>query len=136
MQTTTTRATIDEFTRAYIECALWTETDQTDETGGKPLEDNYGIEDFAPETLRAIIADCQQFQEANRADLERYNHPHYTSEELGGHDYWLTRNGHGAGFWDRDCLPDDARERLTTAADNAGEVNLYVGDDGKLYVSP
>ena len=95
---------LDPFTRAYLECILWAETDQTTEQGGDPLDENYGVEDFAPETLRAIVDDCQQFQQANRGNLARYNHSHYSAEELGGHDYWLTCNGHGCGFWDRDCL--------------------------------
>ena len=52
--------------------------------------------------------------------------------QLGGHDFWLTRNGHGAGFWDRsDCLPEDAGERLTDAAEKYGEVDLTV-DDGVI----
>ena len=131
--TTTTRATLDGFTCAYIEAMLWAETDQTTEQGGDPLDENYGVEDFAPETLRAIVDDCQQFQQANRADLARYNHPQYSAEELGGHDYWLTRNGHGCGFWDRDCLPRAVGKRLTSAAHKAGELSAYVGDDSLIY---
>lgn len=30
----------------------------------------------------------------------------YTGDERFGHDFWLTRNGHGAGFWDRSELAD------------------------------
>jgi hypothetical protein len=123
---------IDEFTRAFIECALWAEIDENK----TPLDANYTIDDIAPESLQKIIADCQRFQAENAADLATYNHSQWSADELGGHDYWLTRNGHGAGFWDRDCLPDDVRERLTTAAHNAKEVNLYVGDDGQLYIYP
>lgn len=121
---------LDKFTLAYIECLLWAETDDS----GEPLDASYGAEDLAPETLRAIIDDCRQFQEANRADLAQYNHPRYNAAELGGHDYWLTRNHHGAGFWDRDCLPDDCGERLTQAAQNAGELSPYVGDDSLVYL--
>lgn len=53
-----------------------------------------------------------------------------------GHDFWLTRNGHGCGFWDRnDCLPADAGQRLTAASEKCGEYYLYVGDDGIVYGS-
>jgi hypothetical protein len=52
--------------------------------------------------------------------------------EMGGHDFLLTRNGHGCGFWDGDW-PEEAGERLTAAAEKCGEFNLYVGDDGLLY---
>ena len=47
----------------------------------------------------------------------------------------MTRNGHGAGFWDRtDCLPEEARDRLTAAAEKCGEYYLGVGDDGNVYI--
>jgi hypothetical protein len=48
-----------------------------------------------------------------------------------GHDFWLTRNRHGAGFWDRGL--GALGDRLTSAAHAYGEVDLYVGDDGRLY---
>jgi hypothetical protein len=60
----TTIDDLDEFTRAYLECALWASTDngyfgegdarnneRGQETGGDPLDDNFGIEDFASEAL-------------------------------------------------------------------------------------
>ena len=125
---------MNNFIRAYLECILWAELDESTPTGGLPLEDNYGVEDFAPEALCRIVEDCKRFQEENRADLDQYNHPQYTADELGGHDFWLTRNGHGCGFWDRDCLPEDVGKRLTQAAERAGECNVYVGDDGLIYL--
>lgn len=33
-----------------------------------------------------------------------------------GHDLWLTSQGHGAGFWDRDTLPEPLGKTLTTIA--------------------
>jgi hypothetical protein len=53
-----------------------------------------------------------------------------------GHDFWLTRNGHGAGFWDRNYNPSPlyyACQNLSGAAKAWGEASLYVGDDGLLY---
>ena len=124
---------LDIFTRAYIECALWSTNDESDDSGGDPLDDNYTIDDIAPESLAKMIDDCRRFQEENAADLALYNHPRYRGPELGGHDLWLTRNGHGAGFWDRDdCLPEEARDRLTAAAKKYGEVYLSA-NDGAIY---
>jgi len=49
-----------------------------------------------------------------------------------GHDLWLTRNGHGAGFWDRDL--GEAGDKLTELSKEMGELTLLQGDgDGKLY---
>ena len=50
-----------------------------------------------------------------------------------GHDFWLTRNRHGAGFWDRGL--GERGQRLTDAAHVYGESYLSIGDDGKVYVS-
>lgn len=49
-----------------------------------------------------------------------------------GYDFWLTRNGHGAGFWDRGY--GEAGDKLTAFAEKFGQVNVYKGDDGKAYV--
>ena len=49
-----------------------------------------------------------------------------------GHDFWLTRNHHGAGFWDRD-LSNGRGEILTQIAHSFGELSPYVGDDGQIH---
>jgi hypothetical protein len=89
--------------RAYIECALWAETDNADESGGEPLDANYSADDIAPEALATLRADCETF--AERARAAGFAITGYWSDEQLGHDLWLTRNGHGTGFWDRG-LPD------------------------------
>jgi len=119
---------LDDFTCAYLECALWSSTDESTPAGGEPLDDNYSIYDIDTDTLTKMAEDCARFQAENATDLALW-----TAAELGGHDLWLTRNGHGCGFWDRDSLSADAGKRLTEAAHKLGEFNLYVGDDGKIY---
>jgi len=54
---------LDPFTQAYIEAALWSSTDNSDESGGQPLDENYDISDIAPETLQQMIhqrRDCER----------------------------------------------------------------------------
>jgi hypothetical protein len=124
---------LDEFTLAYIEAALWASNDESDGSGGEPLDANYTINDIAPETLEKMVADCDRFQKENAADIATGDdHPQYTASERAGHDFWLTRNGHGAGFWDGDW-EEAAGERLTAACEACGEYNLYVSDDGLIY---
>lgn len=48
-----------------------------------------------------------------------------------GHDFWLSRNGHGAGFFDRGN--EDVWDELQDAAKKFKEVDLYLGDDGKIH---
>jgi hypothetical protein len=116
----------DSFVAAYITCALWSSTDNSDDSGGEPLDKNYSEDDIAPETLKAMRADCDAFYVANSADLSRV-----ADDSRAGHDFWLTRNGHGAGFWDRGL--GALGDRLTKASKTFGGVDLYVGDDGKIY---
>lgn len=54
------------------------------------------------------------------ADLESTG----MSPEAAAHDFILTRNGHGAGFWDRGY--GDAGRRLTDAVKTYGEVHATV----------
>lgn len=114
-----------KMTQAYLECALWASSDNTNDQGGEPLDANYSIADIAPESLEQANTDCLTFLEANKKDIS-------LAYEQAGHDFWLTRNGHGAGFWDGDW-PKAAGKRLTEASHAYGEVNPYVGDDGKIY---
>jgi hypothetical protein len=120
-------AELDPFTRMYLETALWAETDQTNEQGGEPLDKNFSIEDFSPEALESAKADCKKFQADNATDLAGQD------LEAAGHDFWLTRNHHGAGFWDGD-YPKEIGERLTEASHQYPEKNIYVGDDKKLQM--
>lgn len=121
---------LDAFTKAYVTAALWTSTDESDDNGGEPLDKNYDAGDFALESLEWASRVCQLFQTENADDLKATDRDAGTN----GHDFWLTRNGHGAGFWDGD-LSDDLGTRLTDAAHVYGECNAYVGDSGKLYFS-
>lgn len=118
---------LDSFTLAYLECALWSTMDYTVAQGGDLLDRNYSIVDIDPASLDRIITDCLAFQDA---------HWDMIAEDLprAGHDFWLTRNRHGAGFWDG-YWPEEVGQTLTDAAHAFGECDLYVGDDRKLYLA-
>ena len=96
--------TINAFTRAYIEAALWSTNDESTPQGGEPLDKNFGMKDIAPDTLQQIVADCKRFQEENGLLIKDENclYKRCAVEEYAGHDFWLTRNHHGCGFWDGD----------------------------------
>lgn len=126
---------LDKFTMAYIEAALWSSNDESDEQGGEPLDKNYGVEDIAPETMEKIVADCTKFQADNAEYLTDENClTRLDADEQGGHDFWLTRNGHGCGFWETSDWKKDAGIHLTSASKKFGECHLYVGDDEKIYL--
>ena len=112
---------LDTFTTQYLETALWSSTDDDD----RPLNENYGLEDISLAALQEAIAECQSFQSDHfdliKSDLSR-----------AGHDFWLTRNRHGTGFWDGDWGPE-VGAILTDAAHIWGSIHLSVGDDGQIY---
>lgn len=116
-------ASLDAFTTGYITCALWSSTDNADDSGGAPLDDNYGPENLSLATLREMVADCKAFQRDEYADLAGY-YAHGHTREQAGHDFWLTRNGHGAGFWDRGL--GELGDRLSEASKLYGSVDLTV----------
>jgi len=106
----------------------------------EPLDAHFSIEDLAPETLARIIEDCAAFQDQNSDTLaaaidtgEVKFGPDFGPMGRAGHDFWLTRCGHGAGFWDGDW-PEPYGDTLTAAAHAFGNVDLYTGDDGRLYL--
>ena len=125
---------LDAFTRAYITAALWTFDDDAGrgdyEQSGRPDELTAQID---PASLASMREDCRKFCEANADTLALAG-----SEEQNGHDFWLTRNHHGSGYWDREQMAEakfsEVGERLTEAAEAYGECNLYRGDDGRIYV--
>ena len=115
---------------------LWSET--TDD--GEPLDRG----DYeASDSLKAKVAvEWDDFREqaeelgfdAER-DCARMLHPDCEGSawNAAAHDFILTRNGHGAGFWDtgRWCAPWG--DKLTTLARGFGELRCRVGDDGAIY---
>lgn len=131
-----TTAQLDTFTRAYIECALWSSTDGSDENnGGEPIDANYSVEDIAPETLQRMTEDCAQFQEANSEYLNEVSD--LCDDFRAGFLFWLNRNGHGSGFWDEYNGNNEplraAFLRLSDASKAWGSVDLYVSEDGMIY---
>jgi len=52
--------------------------------------------------------------------------------QRGGYDFWLTRNGHGAGFWDGSWKGPYA-PALDQLSKQFGDCELYVADDGQVH---
>jgi len=116
--------TLDTFTKQYLGTALWSSTNPDAYPDDTPLDKDYGIHDFEEATLERMVADCKKFQDENADDIA-------DDPSRAGHDFWLTRNGHGCGFWDGDW-PEEAGERLTKAAEAYGEQTLFVNDSGQV----
>jgi len=133
MNNSTERKALRTFVAAYFECMLWSST--ADGAPGMKENDDtsmerygYTVDDIAPVTKRASIRECIDFYRANEALLMECS----LDDSQHGHDFWLTRNGHGAGFWDRGYGTKGAL--LTKAAKVYSPCDPYVGDDGKVHI--
>lgn len=114
---------LEEMLTGYIECALWSSMHGEDHFD----ELDY---DLSEPTREGMEEDCKRF-------LEKIDHASLRFEEMNpeqiGHDFWLTRNGHGAGFWDRGL--GGLGEVLTRISESFGEVDLYLGDDESIWIA-
>jgi hypothetical protein len=136
-------ASLDAFAQGYIEALFFTESasdvTKVDWRHGEGSDDGSALPcdaafaDLAPETLARILKDCRAFQDS-RAWADTMEGYPGADEVQAGHDFWLTRNGHGAGFWDGDW-PEPYATQLDETAKGFGSVNAYLGDDGKVYLS-
>lgn len=117
----------------YIECALWSSVamppgaDEDDQ----PIELDSWEGDLAPGVREALAADLDSFfcDHEVQTLIEQLGIP----AQQAAHDFWLTRNHHGVGFWDRGY--GAAGQRLTELADAYGGQDLYIGDDGLIWAA-
>lgn len=112
-----------EFVSNYLQAALWSTLDEA----GRSLDMRYDASDFSKEAVMQATREANDFINSNRVDLETSG----GTPDAHSVDFWLTRNRHGAGFWDRGY--GAIGKRLTDAAHAYGELRPYAGDDGKLY---
>ena len=126
----------ESFRDAYIRTMLWSTNDESDESGGPPLDENYSADDLTDEALDRIEAECKAFLYRVGCYIDAEPDPRFGPDfdrwGRAGHDFWLTRCGHGAGFWDGDWKVYG--DMLTKASNSFGNIDPMVGDDGKIYL--
>ena len=85
-----------------------------------PEGNTFGFEDLCPDFGREQTIQALCFWHRNSPWIDS------SLASQAGHDFWLTRCGHGAGFWDRGNLyvtesGCDAKDLLTERAQSYGE---------------
>ena len=96
----------------------------------KPIE-SFTREDIDPNSLIQAYLDIKNFITA--AGSVAVSEALEVGDKFQlGMDFWLSRNGHGAGFFDRNYEHGD---ELQNTARSQKEVDLYIGDDNKLHFS-
>jgi len=119
---------LSEFVAGYVECALWLARDnQSYEPLDLDVHEWFGS--VPADVLAEMRADCEAFfasaEEEGWLEDERSAH-------RAGHDFFLTRNRHGAGFWDGDWAHGD---ELTELAHPYGTQELIVDEEtGRMWI--
>ncbi len=98
----------------YIIAALWADAPEGTRPRA-PRETEEKALQLARDFLRAVGPKCQEYLE-NNTEYFKHSDCGGRAEAAIGHDLWLTSQGHGVGFWDRDALREDVREFLTAHA--------------------
>ena len=126
--TNTDHYDLDTMLEHYIACALWSSIHFEDEDDqGTPFDEvDAELSEKAREEMKTDCRNFLAYLDEEGIDATE----HWTAEQL-GHDFWLTRNGHGTGFWDRGH--GDLGDQLTKAARTYGSQDLYLGDDGEIH---
>ena len=109
---------------AYLEAVVFTELG--------PDSDIPSDAEFSPVATFRAWEICADFLAQSAGLLEEYVGAGRTWESF-GHDIWLTRNSHGAGFWDRGL--GSLGNKLSDTAKHMGSADAYVGDDGLVHFS-
>jgi len=107
---------IAEILKHYLIAVLW--TNEMDENS---------IDDFDKDSTEMATVIIHKFlKEASPLLTEEW------SDEQIGHDLWLTRGGHGAGFWDRG-LPNG--DWITAIVDKMRFNGEVFEADGVVYIN-
>ena len=128
-----TKTQIEVIARHYLIAALWSE-EPDDESWDDCEPSEEAIQEARKEALKFIVLaggvpDYGMGYEAEDCP------PGFVNESMTGHDLWLTRNGHGTGFWDRPELGRKETARLSEIAQEMGGVYIYLGDDNKIHTN-
>lgn len=108
----------------YFDAAKWTE--------------DLTVEKVQKESWNKSYNDCFKFVRSI-LESEEYKKASFTmdwtNQELVdsmGHDLWLTRNGHGSGFWDRPELWGDCADLFSDLARKLGTV--YASEESNVLI--
>jgi len=147
-------------TVGYLEAILWSETvslpcvedelvdgcmdvDEDNILHGikecTPLNDHFDWEDFTAEAIQKAESELNDFFAWMESQCLTEVTACYADDDTIAYDFWLTRNGHGAGFWDGDYHPDKRCNvglglKLSDGAKAFGEQHVWIDESGKLHL--
>ena len=121
--------------RHALECFLWSEDDEE----GNPLD---GLDHKCSiELLKRIDSDWNSFRkQAEEMGFDAEQHCAGTLHSdcdgdawnAAAHDFILTRNHHGTGFWDTGRWEEPWDDRLTKLSHTFEELHGYINDENEI----
>lgn len=120
----TERFDLRQMTKHYLIAAAWAESGDSESMLGETPPP------WSKEAKRQALRDCEEFVTACRQEGITYEELDSWDAEQVGHDFWLSRQGHGVGFRDRGrgALGD----RLHKVAKSLGDKTLWV-ENGEAH---
>lgn len=117
-----TSSQLEIFVCTYLHTAAWCTVDGADE-----------CDEFTKSATQTATVDCRKFavEVINSFGVEKANEllsMEYQRDglPLAAHDFWLTRNGHGSGFWDKpEFYGESEAEKLTEISKTFRELDVY-----------
>jgi hypothetical protein len=110
---------------SYLETAKWTSHDYDEDCRDATSLEQYDWSEAAVKEAEKEIEDFKYYLDEIGLDWSTVP---YT---MMGHNFWLSRNRHGAGFWD--CGLGKLGDALHKAAITFGTKDVYLGDDNLIY---
>lgn len=114
---------LDIAVRHYLAAALWASVDGE----GNALDSEFDIDGVSEESYKQARLDMENMM------VKAWDIVHHLQlePESFGHDFWLTRNLHGSGFWDRGY--GEQGKQLTSLAHSFPELHAFVSE-GRTFV--
>jgi len=106
---------------SYLETLLWASGDDHE-------FDDVTIYDFSEDALKSSKADIETFIETINKNPNAIAEANEYDDRMLGHNFALSRNGHGAGFF------DDNNDILQMICRNTKNAEPYLGDDKKVHI--
>ena len=110
----------------YFECLFWADIEQNEDIENA---NELGFEDI---DLDSAVKQIEQLDDFFSKADDILAETDYV-DAYAQHDFYLTRCGHGAGFWEAEYCTEEQGEILTELAKSYGEVYISV-DNGIIYL--
>lgn len=127
-----TQRQFNTFVHGYLTAMVWANCyEYNSETREIEIAEDASEHDLTNDARNELTEDCLDFIKEEYEALHRVAKSHFSNENdwsQHGHDFALTRNGHGAGFWDRGYGRDG--DYLTLASRPYGERHVVVLSHG------